>query len=282
MPTDSPGFSRLDPFEQAHLAAAELARRTGVERHDVLLVLGTGLSGAAAELGATDVSIDLSTLPGFPRYTGHGHRATAWSIPLYDKNVLVTSGRLHCYEGYSPHQVVHPIRTAIASGCHTLVLTNASGAIRRDLAPGDVVLIKDHLNLTGNSPLVGIDSNHSSGHPFVDMSDAWSMRLRKLAHKVAPTLPEGVYAQVNGPNLETPAEVQMIGALGADLVGMSTAVEAIAARHLGAELLGLSVVSNMAAGVGPDAIGITEIVDVSSRATSRLAELIDRILSSTD
>lgn len=276
MPQDSPGFSRLDPFEQAHLAAAELSRRTGVERHDVLVVLGTGLSSVAAQLAGTagSVGVDLSTLAGFPRYTGHGQRARACSVVRNDKRVLITSGRLHLYEGYSPHQVVHPIRTAISAGCQNVILTNAAGAIQSQLTPGSIVLIKDHLNLTATSPLIGIDAEHASRSPFVDLVDAWSPRLREFARESGAQVNEGTYAQVIGPNFETPAEIEMLGALGADLVGMSTVVEAIAAKHLGAELLGVSVVTNAAAGVNQASFSLNDIVDVAGEAAPRIAEIV--------
>jgi purine-nucleoside phosphorylase len=272
-----------EPFPDAADAAEALASATGVARHDAAVVLGTGLAGAAEGLGSASATVAFSELPGFPPHVFAGQRPEVLSVPVAEKHVLVFLGRLHLYEGHAPHQVVHPVRTAVAAGCRSVLLTNASGAIRGDLEPGHMVLISDHLNLTGCSPLTGLrptsgvaESGAASfdPDPFVDLTEAWSPRLRQLAREANGSLLEGVYAQVPGPQFETPAEIRMLHRLGADLVGMSTVLEAIAARHLGAELMGLSVVTNHAAdiAVGPIAPG-----QIASKARG-CAETLGKIL----
>ena len=278
MPTTTAGASGADPFQQARMAARELARRTGVDHHDALVVLGTGLSPVAEKLGAADAPIDLTTLPWFPHLTGLGHRALAWSFDLDGQRLLVTAGRAHLYEGLTGAEVAHAVRTAIAAGCQTLLLTCAAGGIRPDLAPGQVVLVSDHLNLTGASPLLGIPADHPAGSPFVDLTDTWDAGLRQLAQAADPSLAEGVYAQLPGPHLETPAEVRMLAALGADLVGMSMAVEAIAGRHLGARVLGLAVVTNPAAGTTVHALSDTAMHDVALGAADEVARVLRSVV----
>jgi len=275
MPSTSPGAPGANPFDQARIAARELGRLTGADRHDVLVVLGTGLSPAAAALGAEGPAVDLGTLPWFARFTGTGHRPEAWSVALSGAQVLVVAGRLHLYEGRSPAEVVHTVRTAIAAGVHTVVLTCSAGAINPALAAGDLVAIRDHINLTGTSPLTGVAAEHGPRH--VDLTDAWSPRLRQMAKEVDP-IAEGVYAQMPGPQLETPAEIRMLGAMGADLVGMSTVPEAIAARHLGAELLGLAVVTNAAAGTGAGTIDIDDVVRVAGTTVDGVARVIRGVI----
>jgi purine-nucleoside phosphorylase len=257
--------------DNALRTARELARRTGVERHDVLVILGTGLASAAERLGATGPSIPLATLPFFPRYTATGHHAQGWSVPIGDKMVLVFAGRCHAYEGIPLSEVVHPLRTGIAAGCSTVILTAAVGGIREDLHGGSVVAVADHLNLTGRSPLTGPE--------FVDMVGAYAPALRSLALATpgVPPLASGTYAQVLGPQFETPAEVNMLRILGADVVGMSMAFETIAARHAGADVLGLSVVTNTAA--GPE-MGIAEIAAVGRAAAATVAEVIRHVVVS--
>jgi purine-nucleoside phosphorylase len=249
MPTTTPGARGTDPFEQARLAARELARHTRFDRHDVLVVLGTELDAVAPLLGAEERPIDLTALPWSSRFTGVGHRPEAWSLDVSGKRTLVVAGRLHLYEGRTPAEVVHVIRTALATGCRTVVLTGSAGGINTAYHPGQVVAVSDHLNLTGTSPLTGIPADHPAGVPSVDLTDAWSASIRALAHQVHEDLAEGVYAQLSGPQLETPAEARMLATLGADLVGRSMVPEAIAARHLGAEVLGLAVVIDVAAGM---------------------------------
>jgi purine-nucleoside phosphorylase len=263
------------PLARARRAAAALAAATGRDRHDVAVVLGTGLSGVATHLGAGPPDLDLTALPGFADFGGPGHRGDAWSLVVDGAPVLVVAGRHHLYEGHGAHDVVHTVRTAVLAGCRTVVLTNAAGGIRPDLAVGAPVLICDHLNLTGDSPLTGIPDN------FIDLVDAWSPRLRDAARAVDPALAEGVYAQVRGPQLESPAEITMLEVLGADLVGMSTVLEAIAARHLGAEVLGLSAVTNRAAGRG-DAVDLADVRANAAGAAARVSAIVRGVIERRD
>jgi purine-nucleoside phosphorylase len=282
VPTTAPGATGSDPLEQARIAAGELGRRTGASHHDVLVVLGTGLASVGPLLGAEDPAVDLANLPWFPRFSGHGHRALAWSFEMGHQRILVTAGRLHLYEARGAVEVAHTIRMAAAAGCHTAVLTCAAGGIREDLGIGSIALVNDHLNLTGTSPLAGIPADSAVASPFVDLVDAWSPRLRAAVRSAAPEIPEGVYAQLPGPHFETPAEIRMLAALGADLVGMSMALEAIAARHLGVEVLGLAVVTNRAAGLSTDTLSVHDMVAVTERAADPLAGLIRRGVAALD
>src|SRR5216683_1094998 len=200
-------------------------------------------------------------------------RLTALTGP---HDVAVVLGRVHLYEGLSPAAVVHGVRTAVSAGCRTVVLTNAAGGIRSGLSVGEPVLISDHLNLTGKSPLAGPPP--SAGQRFVDLTDLYSPRLRALAREADPSLAEGVYAMLPGPHYETPAEITMLSRLGADLVGMSTALEAIAARHLGAEVLGISLVTNLAAGLAGHGLSHAEVVEAGRAAASRMGRLLAAIL----
>ena len=219
-----------DPEAVARQAAAAIRERTGVDSHDVAVVLGSGWAPAAAELGAPTAVVPMAELPGFTPPTAEGHGGDVMSVRTGDHRVLVFVGRIHAYEGHDLRHVVHPVRAACAAGVRTVVLTNAAGGLRADFAVGQPVLISDHLNLTARSPLVGAQ--------FVDLVDAYSPRLRALAREVDPDLAEGVYACLPGPHYETPAEIRMLRTLGADLVGMSTVHETIAARAAGAEVLG--------------------------------------------
>ena len=266
----SPG--RPDPLELAAEAASALADRTGAARHDLAVVLGSGWSAAADRLGRADAVVPVAELPGFTPPTVPGHVAEIRSIDVGGARVLVSLGRVHGYEGHGPGAVVHGVRTAVAAGCRTVVLTNAAGGIADDLAVGQVVLVADHLNLTGTSPLTG-----GPGDRFADMTDAYALRLRRIAHDVDPGLREGVYAGVNGPQYETPAEIRMLRTLGADLVGMSTVHETIAAVQLGAEVLAISLVTNLAAGIG-GALDHGDVLDVAARAADRVGELLVRLV----
>lgn len=260
----------------AEIAARAVAARTGVTAHRVAVVLGSGWRPAADVLcaaGSDLIDIPMSELPGFvvPAVPGHGSRIR--SILLGGQRVLILLGRTHYYEGFGTDQVTHGVRTAIAAGCKTVVLTNAAGGIRDDLSIGQPVLISDHLNLTATSPLVGPH--------FVDLTDLYSARLRALATSIDPSLAEGVYAGLVGPHFETPAEIRMLRVLGADLVGMSTVLEAIAARAGGAEVLGLSVVTNLAAGMTAEPVDHEEVLAAGQASAQRtgalLAELVTRI-----
>ncbi|HVX20371.1 MAG TPA: purine-nucleoside phosphorylase [Acidimicrobiales bacterium] len=278
MPTTTVGAHGADPFDQARVAARELLRNTGEEAHDVLVVLGTGLAPVAGLLGAEGPPIDQTRLPWFCRYTAVGHGPGVWSVRIGRCRVLVDAGRLHLYEGRTPAEVVHPVRTAVAAGCRTVVLTCSAGGINPALPPGGVVALADHLNLAGSSPLAGVPADHLAGSPYLDLTDLWSPRLRGLAREVDPALPEGVYAQMPGPHLETPAEIRMLATLGADLVGMSMVPEAIAARHLGAEVLGLAVVANPAAGAGAGPIEADEVLATGNAASATVAGLVRGVI----
>jgi purine-nucleoside phosphorylase len=268
-----------DPFPAAAASAEALAQRTGVTQHDVAVVLGSGWAPVADALGPADAEISLDELGGFPEPAVPGHVSAVRSIRVGGLRVLVYLGRVHVYEGHSPTAVAHAVRTAVAAGCRVVVLTNAAGGIRGDLQPGQPVLISDHLNLTGHSPLTGVRGGGDPVRsPFIDLSDLYSRRLRDVARAVDPGLPEGVYAALPGPQYETPAEIRMLRGAGADLVGMSTALEAIAAHHLGAEVLGLSLVTNVAAGLTPAKLGHGEVVATGQAAAGRVGALLAGIL----
>ncbi len=238
-----------DPLALAAEAASVLAGRTGVARHRIAVILGTGLDGALASLGEPHGRCDYADLPGLSTPGVRGHRGEVVSLLVGGNHVLVFRGRLHLYEGRSAHEVVHAVRTAVAAGCHTVILTNSSGSLDPAITPGSIVAISDHLNLTGRTPLIGLPFDSGSPTPFVDQTALWSTHLRALVGQLQPDVVHGVYAQVLGPQFETPAEIRMLRSMGADLVGMSTALEALAAVHAGAEVLGLSLVSNLAAGL---------------------------------
>ncbi|MEE2034905.1 purine-nucleoside phosphorylase [Rhodococcus chondri] len=261
----------LDPAAEAGAAAAVLAERTGIASHPVAVVLGSGWRAAVDRFGAPTASIPMSELPGFAPPTAAGHPGTIHSVRAGDNAVLLLAGRTHAYEGHDLRRVVHPIRTAVAAGARTVILTNAAGGIDPEFAVGQPVLISDHLNLTGRSPLVGAQ--------FVDLVDAYSAELRTLAREIDPTLPDGVYAGLPGPHYETPAEIRMLRTLGADLVGMSTVHETIAARAAGARVLGLSLVTNAAAGITGEHLDHTEVLAAGRHAATRMGDLLRELAS---
>ncbi len=267
-----------DPYLAARDSAARLADLTGQPRHDVAVVLGSGWAPAADALGSTVAEVPLDALGGFPLTTVGGHSAAVRSVRALDVRALVFLGRVHLYEGHDPATVVHGVRTAVAAGCQVVVLTNAAGGIREGYQVGQPVLIHDHLNLTGCSPLGGPPP--PGGYPprFTDLTDLYSARLRALAAAADAGLPEGVYAALPGPHYETPAEIRMLRTLGADLVGMSTVLEAIAARHLGAEVLATSLVSNLAAGLAPHGLDHAEVVAAGKAAAGRMGSLLAGLL----
>ena len=258
----------VDPFDVARAAAAHLARVTGIARHDVALVLGSGWGGAADLLGETVAEIPSDQIPGFCAPAVLGHVATTRSIRITgtDKYALVIGSRTHLYEGKGVRRVVHGVRTAAATGVTSVVLTNGCGGLDPRWTPGTPVLIADHINLTATSPL--------EGATFVDLTDLYSARLRTLAREVDASLDEGVYVQFPGPHYETPAEVRMAGRLGGDLVGMSTTLEAIAARHAGLEVLGISLVTNLAAGISPTPLSHAEVIEAGQAAGPRISALL--------
>jgi purine-nucleoside phosphorylase len=266
-----------DPYGAAASAAEALAAATGRERHDLAIVLGSGWKPAGDRLGEVVTEVDLADLVGFPASTVAGHGSTVRSIRSGDRRILAFMGRVHLYEGNHPRLVTHAVRTAVLAGCRTVVLTNAAGGLREGMAVGDPVLVADHLNLTGQNPLAGPNDDRL-GPRFPDMTEAYSARLRALAREADTTLTEGVYCGFAGPTYETPAEVRMAGRLGADLVGMSTVLEAIAVRHAGAELLAMSLVTNLAAGLGAEALVHEDVLAVAGRSAERMGALIAGIV----
>ena len=274
----SPGVPDLsdpatDPFEVAKAAAAVIAERTGVERHDVALVLGSGWGQTGDLIGETLTTIDNADVPGFARAAVAGHSGTMRSVAIADtgRRALVYGTRTHFYEGKGVRAVVHAVRTAAAAGCRTIVLTNGCGGLNRAWRPGTPVLISDHLNLTAHSPIEGAN--------FVDLTDLYSPRLRELARAVDPGLDEGVYVQFPGPHYETPAEVRMAKVLGGDLVGMSTTLEAIAARQSGLEVLGISLVTNLAAGISDQPLSHEEVMESGQAAAERCGKLLAAVVA---
>ncbi len=255
----------------AEEAASAIARGTGVLRHDVALVMGSGWLPAAERLGRATTELDVGELPGFAPPAVEGHSGRIRSIPVGDKRALVFLGRTHLYEGHGVAAVAHAVRTAAATGARLIVLTNAAGGLRDGMQPGDPVLISDHLNLTSTSPLAGAT--------FVDLTDLYSPRLRELARTIDPTLAEGVYAQLPGPHFETPAEIRMLRGMGADLVGMSTVLEAIAARAAGAEVFGLSLVTNLAAGMTGEPLNHEEVLATGRAAAARMGDLLAELVA---
>jgi purine-nucleoside phosphorylase len=264
-----------DPFEVAKAAAAHIAEATGIARHDIAVTLGSGWGGAAELMGEVVAEIPSETIPGFSKPAVAGHVATTRSIRVSRpdgeaRHVLVLGSRTHLYEGRGVRRVVHGVRTAAACGVKTMILTNGCGGLHVSWRPGQVVLIKDHITFTGAAtPL--------EGATFVDMTDLYTPALRDLARELDPSLPEGVYAQFRGPQYETPAEVRMAGILGADLVGMSTAVEAIAARQCGMNILGMSLVTNLAAGISPTALSHEEVLEAGAAAGPVISSLLANI-----
>ncbi len=263
----------VDPFEIAAAAAAVIAELSGSSRHDVALVLGSGWGQTGDLIGRTVATIENATVPGFAKATVAGHSDVMRSVAIADTGhrALVFGTRTHFSEGHGVRSVVHAVRTAAAAGCKTIVLTNGCGGLDAAWAPGTPVLIRDHINLTATSPV--------EGATFVDLTDLYSPRLRTLARGVDPDLQEGVYVQFRGPHYETPAEVRMAKILGGDLVGMSTALEAIAARQSGMEVLGVSLVTNLAAGLGDQPLSHQEVLEAGRTAAERCGRLLSAVVA---
>jgi purine-nucleoside phosphorylase len=259
-----------DPYRSADAAAARLRELTGADSHDVALVMGSGWVPAADALGIPEHDIPITELPGFPPPAVPGHAGRIRSYELGDKRALVFLGRTHYYEGRGVSSVAHGVRTAVAAGCKTVVLTNGCGGLRDGMRPGQPVLISDHINMTAASPIVGPH--------FVDLTDLYSPRLRALCQEVDSTLEEGVYVQLPGPHYETPAEIGMVRAIGGDLVGMSTTLEAIAAREAGAEVLGISLVTNLAAGMTGEPLNHEEVLQAGRDSAARMGSLLAQVL----
>ena len=266
-PLDDPA---ADPSEVAAEAASDISRITGIERHDIALTLGSGWGRAAELIGETTATFPATEVTGFSAPTLEGHVGTLRSVLTpRGRHVLVIGARTHFYEGHGTRRVVHSVRTAAATGARTMVLTNGAGGIKHTWKPGQPVLISDHINLTGGTPL--------EGATFIDLTDLYSMRLRDLARTIDPTLDEGVYCQFHGPQYETPAEVRMVKSFGGHIVGMSTALEAIAARQAGMEILGFSLITNMAAGIQTTPLSHAEVIEAGQLAEPVISGLLARV-----
>ncbi|MBM7389020.1 purine-nucleoside phosphorylase [Clavibacter michiganensis] len=267
-PLESPD---ADPQEIARQAARQIAELTGVERHDIALTLGSGWGRAADLIGETTATIPATEVVGFSKPALEGHVGSLRSVLLPSgRRALVIGARTHYYEGHGVRRVVHSVRTAAATGATTMILTNGAGGIKEHWTPGTPVLISDHINLTADSPL--------EGATFIDLTDLYSARLRAIAHEVEPDLDEGVYCQFRGPHYETPAEVRMAKAIGGHIVGMSTALEAIAAREAGMEVLGMSLITNLAAGIQETPLSHEEVIEAGRAAEGRIGGMLARIV----
>src|ERR1700712_2205913 len=260
-----------DNRAKAEEAAAARARAPRLLYAHAPWVLASGGAPAADALGQATAEVPMGDLPGFLAPVVQGHGGSIRSVPIGDKRALVFLGRTHLYEGKGVATLAHGVRTAAAAGAKVIVLTNAAGGLRQGMYPGQPVLISDHLNLTGVSPIVGAN--------FVDLTDLYSPRLRALATRIDPTLQEGVYAQLPGPHFETPAEIRMLRTLGADLVGMSTVLEAIAAREAGAEVFGLSLVTNLAAGMTGEPLNHEEVLATGRAAADPRGRVLAEVIA---
>jgi len=262
-------------YERATEAAEFLRTRSGMEPR-IAIVLGSGL-GAVAERIENPITIPYAEVPHFPRSTVEGHSGRLVIGRLNGVAVAVMQGRVHGYEGYTPDEVTFPVRVLGRLGIETVIVTNAAGGIRANFEQGQLVLISDHINFTGSNPLIGANDARL-GARFFDMTEAYSSRLRDLAKSTAQragfTMPQGVYICVTGPSYETPAEIRAFRTMGADLVGMSTVHEVIVARHMGMEVLGISCVTNMAAGILQQQIDHAEVMETGLRVQQRLGDLL--------
>jgi purine-nucleoside phosphorylase len=263
-----------NPHDIAQQAADEIATKTGIARHDIALTLGSGWAKAADVMGETVAEIPAAEITGFSAPALEGHVGTLRSVALPSgKKALIIGARTHYYEGHGVRRVVHSVRTAAKTGATIMVLTNGAGGLKTHWEPGTPVLISDHINMTATSPL--------EGATFIDLTDLYSARLRRIAHDVAPDLDEGVYVQLPGPHYETPAEVRMVGQMGGHMVGMSTALEAIAAREAGMEVLGFSLVTNLAAGISDVPLSHDDVIQAGKTAeaviSSLLADIVGRL-----
>ena len=266
-----------DPYLDATLAGQAIRERLG--EHRVVLVLGSGWAEVAGELGTVRASVRMPDLPGFPEPVVHGHSGMAHSVDAGGTSLLVLAGRAHLYEGHPLSTVVHGVRSAVLSGCNVVLLTNAAGSLVAGNGPGTPVIISDHLNLTGVNPMSGSEPPEGFPARFCDLTNLYSPRLRAAARAAFPETAEGVYAGLLGGSYETAAEIRMLRALGADLVGMSTVLEAIAARHLGAEVFGLSLATNMAAGMSTEALDHHDVLATGRASIGRLAEVLRAVVA---
>ena len=261
-----------DPKKIASEAAAQIAEKTGVAKHDIALTLGSGWAKAADLIGETVAEFPATEITGFSKPAVEGHVGTIRSIlTASGKHALVIGARTHFYEDHGVRRVVHSVRTAAATGARIMVLTNGAGGLKESWNPGTPVLISDHINLTASSPL--------EGATFIDLTDLYSARLRDRARTVEPSLDEGVYVQFRGPHYETPAEVHMAGRMGGHIVGMSTALEAIAAREAGMEVIGFSLITNLAAGLG-EPLSHAEVIAAGKDAEPVISKLLADVVNS--
>jgi purine-nucleoside phosphorylase len=262
-----------DAYSLAAQAAAALQARTGVDSFDVALVMGSGWVPAADAIGETQAEVPVTELPGFSAPAVAGHAGTIRAVRTESgTHALIFLGRTHLYEGRGVEPVVHSIRTAAATGVRTVVLTNAAGGLRPETQRvGEPVLISDHINMTGANPL--------TGSTFLDLTNVYSPRLRALAKEADPTLAEGVYVAFRGPTYETPAEIRMLRTLGGDMIGMSTVLEAIAAREAGAEVLGISLVTNPGAGLMGEPLNHEEVLAVGRATAKRMGVLLSEVVN---
>ncbi|MDB4970349.1 MAG: purine nucleoside phosphorylase [Myxococcales bacterium] len=270
-------------MSSAELSAAVAAVRAALPpsaRPTVGLILGSGL-GAFADTLEARVAVPFEKIPGLPPSTIVGHAGNVVYGTKGGVEVLALQGRVHFYEGHDLQRVAFPARVLVAAGCKTLVITNAAGGVATSLSAGEIVIVSDHLNLLGGSPLRG-PNDQELGPRFPDMTEAYDRKLRALAaaagKDVGLTLREGIYAACQGPQYETPAEVRMLRGLGADLVGMSTVPEVIAAVHMGARVLGLSCCTNLAAGVTGEKLSHSEVTETAARVRDRFIALLGRVL----
>jgi purine-nucleoside phosphorylase len=267
-------------YHELESAAALIAERSGRSQHHVAVVLGSGLSDYAATLPGA-IEIPYHDLPGFPVPKVAGHAGSLYSAEVAGGAVLVFAGRVHYYEGWPLEKVVAGVRTAVLSGAGTVLLTNAAGGVNPAYSPGDLVLISDHLNLAGANPLIGTNDERL-GTRFPDLTDLYSADLRALASgvgdEIGVDLQEGVYAWFTGPTYETPAEIQMVSRMGGDLVGMSTVPEAIAVRHMGGRVMGISLCTNLAAGISPTPLSHDEVKEVAGLAQDKFTHLLHELL----
>lgn len=267
-----PEEQMADARRRAVEAANVLLEKLGLGQLDVAFVMGSGWAEAADGIGETKTSVSVADLPGFVVPTAAGHRGEIRAIEREGGTAAIFVGRTHLYEGYGPLAVAHGVRTAVAAGARQIVLTNACGGLNPAFDIGRPVLIRDHINFTATTPLIGAN--------FVDLTDLYSNRLREICRTVDPSLKEGVYGGWFGPAFETPAEIEMMRVLGCDMVGMSTVLEAIAAHAEGAEVLGLSLVTNQAAGMSGEKLSGDEVLQVAKAAIPGLRSLLGGIAGS--
>lgn len=261
-------------------AARAVRAATGRVRHQAAVVLGSGLSDYATSIDGA-IEVPYADIPHFPAPKVEGHAGSLFSVEMGGRAVLLFAGRVHTYEGWDLEDVVFGVRTAAIAGCHTVVLTNAAGGVGDGLAPGDLVAIRDHLNMTGRNPLTG-DNDDRLGPRFPDLSDVYDKEVRGLIAGAAADagIPyrEGVYAWLLGPSYETPAEIRFLKRVGADLVGMSTVPEAIALRHMGVRVGGISLVTNLAAGISDSPLSHEEVTETATAARTKFIGLLDGLL----